>query len=178
MNNVDELFANNASAAWCVFVKIDLEGMETGRFVNNNETTTLENAYDIQMTGDYLPFAFDIQLPDSNADKASQVKLVLDNVDRRMVDALRRAIAPANVSIAIGMVERYKLVGSVWEVDYEIGVAKCQYGPELSITELQLIDVSWDVSQITGTLILDDILNRKFPSNHPLYSPDIWKALF
>lgn len=66
----------------------------TLRFVNNT--------VDIISNGEtYMAFPFDLTIPDDTADEIARVQLTIDNVDRRIVEAVRQIDTPAIFTLSV-----------------------------------------------------------------------------
>lgn len=64
------------------------------RVVNNNEQTHSAGKL-------YLPFPFEIKMPDEREDRVTSVTLRIDNVDRQIVTAIRQLSSAPTVSLSV-----------------------------------------------------------------------------
>jgi len=105
----------------------------------------------------FTPHAFTITLPVESGEELGSVEFQLDNTTLLLVDMLRRITEPAAFLL-------------------EIVLASSPDSPEYTIADLLLREVSWDASAITGRLLLDDVLNQRFPRD--VYDPIQFPGLF
>lgn len=130
--------AQYTDKVWLMLLEITHATLTTPiRVVNNNE--------DIVSNGNtYLKAAFDMPLPDE-IDESPSVQIVIDNVDRLIVDSARSISSPATVTLSVVLADTPNVI---------------EAGPFL----MQLVRVSYDKLKVTGTLIYEDILNDQFPA--------------
>lgn len=135
---------------WLMLLQISHATLPTPiRVVNNTE--------DIVSGGNtYLKAAFDMPMPDDTEDSPS-VQIVIDNVDRAIVDSARSISSPATVTLSVVLSDTPDVI---------------EAGP----FNMQLVRVSYDKLKVTGTLIYEDILNDQFPSQtfNPARYPGIY----
>ena len=113
-----------------------------------------------RMSGSFEPFAFQLALPGENDDQPPQVQMTIDNVDRKILQAIRTLPAGERVAVAL-------------EVVLEASPDTVEVGP----VDLKILAVNYDLATITATLGLDDdILNTAFPgaSYTPVNSPGVF----
>jgi len=116
----------------------------------------------------YEPYPMSIVLPESGSGRIDVVQLTIDNIDRLFVDVLRRLRYPLKVSIAVGF---------VMPADQDPVIGICSR-LEHRFIGLDLIDVTITPELITGQLIIDNILWKKYPNNHETYSPSNFPGLW
>lgn len=117
------------------------------RIVPNTESVTHQGE-------EYSPLAFDIALPDEEADGVPVLQWAADNTDRRMVEALRlvRGAVKSQVSWIIAS-----------DPDH------VQIGP----LEVEMRAANYDANQISGTMTVEPVLEEQFgqmamnPANAP-----------
>lgn len=100
---------------------------------------------------------FDFKMPEVSDKAPEGCQIVVDNVDTRMIDMLRRIVTPMDVKIELVLASQPNVV-------------------ELELNDLKLREVTWDVSQISGTLRIEDMLNAGFPGN--IYEPRTFQGIF
>lgn len=107
----------------------------------------------------YVPFPFEIILPDESEDSAPRVTLRIDNVDRRIVSELRSVVSTVPVTIRLFIV-----------------LASSPDTLEVGPMEFSLRDVEFTATTVEGTLLYEDVLNESFPADS--FSPARFPALF
>lgn len=121
------------------------------RVVNNNESITSNS-------NTYLPFHFEVALPDDREDTINEVDLRIDNVDRQIVTAIRQINSPADVTLQVVLASTPNTV---------------EAGPYT----FTMRNVQWDARFVTGKLVFsDDPLNTRFPDG--TFTPGDFPALF
>ena len=179
----NELTAHDSQAAWIWFLTIGLHPRETGltlpsadadgklRVCNNNFITRAPISPSDGTLVYWNPYPFDFVPPGADASRSAPAKLAFDNIDRLLVDTLRRAEYQIQVDVGLGPTYGTNVT------DDENETAYCD-GYELWESGLDLTNVSWDVQTISGTLIKDNVLGRAFPSNHPIHETLNFPGLF
>lgn len=116
----------------------------------------------------YIPYPVAIILPESGTDRIEIVQFTIDNIDRSFVDILRRLQFPLKVNVAVG----YVLPAN------ENRITGICHRLERRFSGLDLVDVVITPEVITGQLIVDNILWKKYPNNHETYEhenfPGLW----
>jgi hypothetical protein len=103
----------------------------------------------------YLPFS--IELPQQNETGLSRAKLSVDNIDRRVVDAVRRADSSLSIKL-------------------EIVLASDVNTPEISIDKFKLSVVNYDSLTVSGDLTLEYFDLEPFPYGR--FTPSLFPGLF
>jgi hypothetical protein len=98
---------------------------------------------------DFMALPFTAQLPGANSGGTQDLTLVLDNVDRLIVDELERAAGDPRTRIA---------------VTYRAFASTDLSGPGADPIALSLSDVTATDTQVQGTASRTDVLNRRYPS--------------
>lgn len=93
----------------------------------------------------FMAYPFSITLPTQDTEKTTELTLSIDNVDQRLIDAIRGTVDPPTVMIEM-------VLSSSPDTVY----AKYDY--------LQLANVTYDAQTITGVLIPNDWLHKAFPA--------------
>jgi hypothetical protein len=123
---------------------------EIFRVVLNTEDITSQGAL-------FTATFFEFSLPETS-DRAPQgCNVSMDNVDRRMVDMLRRITEPLRVRIQLVLASQPDVI-------------------EMQLDDLVLREVSWDANRIEGTLVSEDPMNQAFPGH--LYEPRTFQGIF
>jgi len=105
----------------------------------------------------YEPYPFRIVLPDDVEGKLPEVKLTIDNVDRQLIEAVRGFSNPPEVTLK--------------EV-----LASAPDTIEMQIDNMKLRNLNYDTFTITGALVIDSPMSRRFPASN--YNPKQYPALF
>ena len=116
----------------------------------------------------YKPYPIQIVLPQSGTERIEMIQLVADNIDRAFVDILRRLQFPMKVNVAVGYVlatDATRTAGSCPSFEHRF-------------SGLDLIDVTISPETITGQLIIDNVLWKKYPNNFETYTPENFPALW
>lgn len=136
---------------WLPLIKIEHESLdETIRVVANTE--------DIVSNGEtYIAYPFELTLPDETQDTVGQCKLRIDNVDRRIVEAVRTCTGVPKMTISIILADSPDTV---------------EFGP----LDMNLTVVEYDSLVVDATITYDDILNQAFPTDK--FIPSKFPGLF
>lgn len=137
---------------WIVLLTIDIDGV-IYRVVAGDPNQVVSNG------NTFEPYAFDVVLPADSLEAVEQVQLVIDNVDRMLVDGLRAAVNPLKFTLQIALRSQPDVI-------------------EMELYQLEARTVTFDAQTIKATLVLTDIWNQKFPSVGELYDPQQFPSLF
>lgn len=114
----------------------------------------------VRASGTFEPFAFTLNLPDQSDDALSQVQMVIDNVDNKILLAIRTLPAGVRPSVTMEVV-------TADEPDALVA------GP----LDFKMLSIDYDEASITGTIgFEDDILNCAIPGDS--YTPTNSPGLF
>ncbi|MDW5266923.1 MULTISPECIES: DUF1833 family protein [Acidobacteriaceae] len=114
----------------------------------------------VRSSGTFEPFAFSLNLPNQDDDSLPQVQLVIDNVDNKILLAIRNLPAGTRPNIVMEVV-------TASEPDTLVS------GP----IDFKMLSIDYDDGTITGTIGLeDDILNTAIPGS--TYTPTNSPGLF
>jgi len=125
-------------------------GPVTYYVVNNNENV-------FRGSQEYTAYPFEIILDNDNTDTLPAVNLKIDNVDRFFMDAIRSAQSAITVDLNLVLSSEPSI-------------------SEISISDLVLRELRYDVISIFGSLYVGDILNQKFPAD--TVNPNNYPGLF
>lgn len=103
----------------------------------------------------YLPVGFKVELPEEGQSVSAMAVLTIENVSRDLVTALRVAQGPPTVTI------RSVFASAPDDVEEEL-------------PDFDLINASFDVAQISGTLAFRDLAQTPFGG---LFLPSRWRGL-
>ncbi len=120
------------------------------RAVNNTE--------DIVSRGDtFVAYAFDLTMPESNAEAPPRARLVIDNVSREIAQSIRLITTAPSVLI-------------------EIIRASVPNTVEVALPLFFLRDVKWNAMQVSGELVVEDLMTEPFPALQ--FTPAHFPGLF
>lgn len=137
---------------WIVLLTMTIDGV-VYRVVAGTNDPIVSNGETFE------PYSFDVVLPADALETIEQVTLIIDNVDRLFMDALRAAQDPLEFTIQIALLSQPDII-------------------ELELEQLTTQQVEFDQFQIRATLLLNDILNQKFPGVGESYDPIQFPRLF
>jgi hypothetical protein len=90
----------------------------------------------------FLACFMQVTILDDDPDKSPQAKLIISNIDRRMVDALRSTVVPCQITLEIVLDSSLDTV-------------------EASMTNLEMRDINYDAMMIQGNLTPLKIRSRQ-----------------
>jgi len=117
----------------------------------NNTEDVLSNGHT------YTACWFNFTLPDDDDEAPKGVKIQIDNVDLRLIDLLRGVIAPIDCRLLVVIAATPDVI-------------------EMELTDLQLVQVTWNAQTIEGTLASGDPLNQVYPGD--IYEPRTFPGCF
>lgn len=88
------LAAQETDDVFLILVALTHETMSPQYFVNNTTDIVSQGIH-------YQAFPVDVLLPDDRDDEISRVRLTIDNIDRRVVEAVRSISSPARITISV-----------------------------------------------------------------------------
>lgn len=123
----------NTDEVWLTLLTIDSPELEAPlRFVNNNASVTSRGNV-------YIAFPFDLEFPGQDEENPGEARLVIDNIDRMIVNFIRTIIAPPKVTI-------------------EVILASSPSTVEASFANMTLRNVTYDAKTVSGLLKFEDIV--------------------
>lgn len=137
-----------SEAAWLALLTITTPESVL-RFVNNNEPIVSNGQT-------FEPFPFSILLPGDDGETLPRVKLVIQNFDEQIVEAIRGQATPPQVTCEVITSLTPDLV-------------------EIAIENMILRTVNYDALEITGDLQIVNVLNRVYGG---YYTPVEFPGLF
>jgi hypothetical protein len=111
----------------------------------------------VRTAGTFQAFPFQIAMPQESEDQLPQVQLVVDNVDRQIVQAIRALTSPPTVTL-------------------EVVLASSPNTLEAGPFAMTLRHSDYDATAVSGTLGYEDMLNEPFPKDSftPTNSPGLF----
>lgn len=138
------MFAQDTGNGLLVLLTIDHDDLAQPIRVVNNQV-------DVSSRGDlFTAFPFDIVLPEDEPDVAQVARLILDNISREITQAIRTISSAATVLVEVVQLKDPEAV-------------------EIAYPSLNLRNVRWDSTRVTGDLMSDDLHLEPCPGHH--FSP-------
>lgn len=149
-HNIAEIQRLSSPVAWLFLLTIKTPNNEPLRLVNNNEPF-------ISRGMEFLPYPFDLTLPEDNAETLPVVTLQISNIASEIIEAIRGfSVAP--------------------QIDIELVSSAYPDIVEKRLDYLKLRDVTYDSIMITGQLETINVLSSRFPDGD--YQPVSYPSLF
>jgi hypothetical protein len=126
------------------------------RFANNMEDV-YSTAGGEATPQHYLACPFTITLPEETSDKLPEAQIAIDNVDQRIVEAVRTMQTPPTMTL-------YLVLASTPDI--------VEAGPFV----FTLKSAQYNATQVTGILAFTNILNEPFPWR--IFNPADWPGVF
>lgn len=151
--NARYIYDPSTDAAFFFLLTIWTQGEDPILLVNNFEPVTSRGQT-------FQPYPFSLTLPNDDTTKTPTVTIVIDNVDRLLVEMVRGLPSAPNVKVELITSKFPDLVER--EIDY-----------------LKVRSVEYDAFRITFTLEIQNVMARQFPegSYDPVQYPDLFYAL-
>ena len=125
-------YAQETGEVWLVLCTITHPSLsEPLRFVNDMQSLTSRGNV-------YIAFPFEIELPTEDEESAGEARLVLDNVDRAIVRAIREMVGPPEGTL-------------------EVVLASSPDTVEAEFPGMILRDTQYDALKVEGVLRFEDI---------------------
>jgi len=145
------LYADATDEVFLILLTLSHDDLEAPIRVTSDAVETVSR-------GDtFVPFPFDLQLPDDQEGKAPKAKLVIDNVDRSIVRAIR-SLSTAPTALI------------------EIVRAAAPDTVEATFEDFRLINVTYDAKRVEGVLSIEDFVAEPYPA--ATFSPGFFPGMF
>jgi hypothetical protein len=128
------LQAQQTGEVWLVLLTITNPGAATIRVVNNTEDVVSRGAT-------FQAFPFEIELPGEDPDSPSSARLRIDNVDKRIVEAVRSIVSPPLITIEVVLASQPDTV-------------------EIAYSNLTMRSVEYDAESVRGELTFESIYSE------------------
>lgn len=145
------LFAQETDEAFLPLLTVEHEDLDQPYHFVDNPVNVVSRGRT------YLGFPFQVDLPPQDPDRPPRVRLTIDNVDRRIVQALRAIDTPPTITLEIVLASDPDTV---------------EAGPFV----MTLANADYDAVQIEGDLAHQDVLNEPFPGD--TFNPAAFPGLF
>jgi len=118
----------------------------------------VNNTTDVVAFGNlWIAYPFDITLAVDDGQTLPAVEVRFDNVDRELIDVIRGLTSAPTINL-------YLVLSNAPDT------------MEMSLTDMTLVDVSYDMQSISGRLVSGDLLNAPYPCD--AYDPAQFPAIF
>lgn len=145
------MFAEETSDGLLVLLTIDHDDLVSPiRLVNNNVNVTSRGE-------EFIAFPFELILPTSNADTPPKAQLTIDNVSLELGQVIRTISSAPELLIEVIRINDFDAL-------------------EVAFPAFKLKNVRFDVSQIRGELVSEDLQVEPYPSH--TFSPAHFPGLF
>jgi hypothetical protein len=143
--------AAETSEGFYVLITIDADELPDSIRLNNSGTTFVSRG------NTFYAFPIQVTLSDDSEDSPPQAKLIIDNIDRTMVAAMRSISTPCTVMLEV-----------VKHSDLNT--------PEAVLTDFQIREVTYNALTIEGTLSLEALFSE--PAVAYDFTPTYFPGLF
>ena len=129
----DALSASHAAETdkvWIILLQMEATGLSAPIRVANDTMDLV-----------YIGYPFEIELPPESADRPMVARLRIDNTERLIVGEVRSISEPPTVHLKVVLADQPDVI-------------------ELEYAGMRLRNVTWDMGQITGDLVYEDILSE------------------
>lgn len=145
------VFAAQTGQAFILYIKIDHADLPAPIRVNSDAVVYVRDGEN------WHPFPFAVAMPPERDDRLAGVQLIIDNIDRSIVNAVRSVSSAPTITLEVAM-------GSSPET--------LEAGPFV----YTLKNAKWDAHTVEGDLAFEDILNEAFPGGS--FTPQTHQGLF
>lgn len=146
------LHAQETSEAFIKLVEISGGGLSVPIRAASSRTDVVSNG------ATYTAYPFEISLPQEDENRPPEVELVIDNIDRTIVDAVRSLSSPPTVTLSIVL---------------ESSPDTVEAGP----FNFTMKSASWNKLTVSGRLSYEAILDEPYPAGtfNPVEFPGLYK---
>ncbi len=146
-----EVFKQETSECFILLVTIDHADLAAPIRASSDGVDTVSRG------NTFVSFPFELTLPSSSDEEPPQAKLVIDNVDRQIVQAIRSISSPPSVLMEIVLASDVDTV-------------------EIDCPDFELINVDYDSLTVQGVLTQERFLSEPYP--HLKMTPANFPGLF
>ncbi len=145
------LFASNTGEAFAILLTLDHSALAAPIRVSSDAVDTISRGET------FVAFPFELMIPDDTQGASPRARLVIDNIDRTIVAALRA-------------------IGSAPSALIEIVRAADPDTVEASFHDFKLTNVSYDALSVSGDLTVEDFTAEPWPA--AVFSPANFPGIF
>lgn len=139
-----------STVAWIWLLTITPPGNAPVRLARNIDPVTSRG-------NDYIPYAFDVLMPEDDGQTMPSARIVVDNVHPDLIRLLRQMEGAADILLELIAHTNPDRV-------------------EVQVRGMKLYSIEWNQFQITGFVSVQDLLGAGFPGD--IYSPQEYEGLF
>jgi hypothetical protein len=141
----------STGAAWFVLVHIQHPELDTPhRFVNN--TTDV-----VALGHTWVGYPFDLTLAVDDGQTNPSVEVRFDNVNRALIEVIRGLPSAPTLDVYVVLSTQPNVI-------------------EMSLLDMTIMDITYDMQSISGRLISGDLLNAPWPADS--YDPSQFPSVF
>lgn len=145
------LFSSGTGEAFLVLLTLDHSSMTAPIRVTSDAVETISR-------GDsFIAFPFDLLIPDDTENASPRARLIIDNVDRAIVAAIRNITSAPSILIEIVQASNPDTV-------------------EASFPDFKLTNVNYDALTVSGDLTVEDFTAEPWPC--AIFSPANFPGMF
>lgn len=145
------LYAPETNEAFIVLLTIGHADMEEPLRVCNNTAAVTSRGET------YIAYPFELTLPDDEDNRPPRARLVIDNVDRQIVQTVRQLVSSPSVTIEIIRAAAPDVV-------------------EATFQDFRFTNISYDSHVVEGDLTVEDFTAEPYPAAS--FSPSLFPGLF
>jgi len=145
------MFAQETSEAFLPLITLEHDDLDSPIRVVHNHTEITSNG------NTFLPYAFQLMLPDDTERNVCQGKLTIDNVSREIIEAIRSISSAPTVTIQIVLASDPDTV----EIEY---------------SDFKLKEITYDAEWVSGNLVIETFSKEPFPGDS--FTPGNFPGLF
>lgn len=145
------LYAAETGEAFLILLTLNHADLSVPIRVTSDAVTTESRG------NSFVPFPFDLVLPDDQENRSPRARLMIDNIDRQVVSAVRALSSAPTALIEIVRAAAPDIV-------------------EAQFVDFRLTNVSYDVHRVEGNLTIEDFTAEPFPA--ATFSPSLFPGLF
>lgn len=145
------IMAQYSDEVWAILLTIEHPNLAEPIRVTSNSENIVSNGET------YIAFPFGAALPSERDDQMARVQLIIDNVDRRVVEAVRTITSAPTVTMSVVLASDPDTI---------------EAGP----WEMTMRDIRYDALTVQGELSFENILNAPCPEG--IFSPADFPGLY
>jgi Domain of unknown function (DUF1833) len=145
------LHVQDTQEAFLILLTLSHDSLETPIRVTSDAVQTESNGEV------FVPYPFTLSLPDDDESRSPRARLVIDNIDRQIVGAVRSLATPPAVLI-------------------EIVRAAAPDTVEARFADFRLVNVTYDAQAVEADLSVEDFTTEPFPAQ--VFSPGLFPGIF
>jgi len=145
------LYAQETGEAFLILLTISHQNLAAPIRVTNDAVATISRG------NTFVPYPFEMVLPDDQDNRSPRAKLAIDNIDRQIVSAVRSLPSAPGILIEVVRAAAPDMV-------------------EAQFVDFKLTNVSYDAYKVEGDLTIEDFTAEPFPAAS--FSPSFFPGMF